>query len=63
MDRNYVSSFEQFLNLYKAQHPKTDDEQREGRALLWDKIPMISADPSPADDELKQPSYPYYKSV
>ncbi|MDR5853129.1 DUF3460 family protein [Caballeronia sp. LZ003] len=46
MDRNYVSSFEQFLNLYKAQQSKTDDDQREGRALLWDKIPMTA--PTPA---------------
>jgi hypothetical protein len=63
MDRDYISSFEQFLNLYKAKHPNTDEEQRLGRALLWDKIPVHNSDTSPVDGELKQPSYPYYKSV
>ena len=60
MKREYISNFEQFLNLLKQQNPGIDEEQRKGRALLWDKIPLQDAEPTPLDGKLTQPSYVYY---
>lgn len=33
----YVSEFDQWLRKYKQEHPETEQQQREGRARLWDK--------------------------
>ena len=33
----YVSEFDQWLRKYKQEHPETEHQQRQGRALLWDK--------------------------
>lgn len=58
----YVSPFERFLNEYKSTHPDVDTKQMEGRALLWDKLPM----PGQTTDEpygaagMPQPRYVYY---
>jgi len=60
MKREYVSNFEQFLNLLKQQNPHIDDEQRKGRALLWDKIPLQDAESQQPDSKLKQAPYVYY---
>ncbi len=37
MANNYESEITKFLKEYKADHPGTDERQREGRARLWDK--------------------------
>ncbi len=37
MARHYESEITQFLNQYKREHADTEQRQREGRALLWDK--------------------------
>ena len=37
MAKNYESEVTQFLNKYKADHPNTEQRQRDGRARLWDK--------------------------
>ena len=34
---NYESDTTQFIHQLKAQRPELDQQQREGRALLWDK--------------------------
>ena len=34
---DYASDTTQFLDQLKAQHPELEAEQRQGRALLWDK--------------------------
>lgn len=34
---NYESEATQFIQQLKAQRPELDAQQREGRALLWDK--------------------------
>jgi hypothetical protein len=60
MKGEYISNFEQFLNLLKQKNPNLDEEQRKGRALLWDKIPLQNAEPAPLEGSLKQPSYVYY---
>ena len=37
MAENYQSEITRFLQDYKAQHPDTEQRQREGRGLLWDR--------------------------
>lgn len=34
---HYVSDATNFINQLKADHPNLEQEQRQGRALLWDK--------------------------
>jgi Protein of unknown function (DUF3460) len=34
---NYESDATEFIHQLKAQHPELDAQQRQGRALLWDK--------------------------
>lgn len=36
----YQSDITQFINQLKSQKPTLEDEQRRGRALLWDKQPV-----------------------
>ncbi|MEY3475338.1 MAG: hypothetical protein RL087_1796 [Pseudomonadota bacterium] len=33
----YTSDVTQFIQQLKAERPRLEDEQRQGRALLWDK--------------------------
>lgn len=35
----YISDFTHFLKQYKETHPETEQQQRAGRALLWDRPP------------------------
>ena len=52
----YVSEFDQWLKKYKQQHPETEQQQREGRALLWEK----RSDQIKATITNKQQGYVYY---
>jgi len=52
----YVSEFDQWLKKYKQQHPETEQQQREGRALLWEK----RSDQITATVTNKQQGYVYY---
>jgi len=52
----YVSEFDQWLTKYKQQNPKTEQQQREGRALLWEK----RSDQIKATVTNKQQGYVYY---
>jgi hypothetical protein len=52
----YVSEFDQWLKKYKQQHPETEPQQREGRALLWEK----QSDQIKATVTNKQQGYVYY---
>lgn len=55
----YVSEFDQWLRKYKQEHPETENKQREGRALLWDKRPDQVHKPSAAVTN-RQQGYAYY---
>jgi hypothetical protein len=59
MTERYVSEFDQWLRDYKKQHPDTEWEQREGRALLWDKRPEEVDTPRSVITN-KQTGYVYY---
>ena len=52
----YVSEFDQWLKKYKQQNPETEPQQREGRALLWEK----RSDQITATVTNKQQGYVYY---
>jgi hypothetical protein len=60
---SYQSDVTQFLNQLKQQKPTLEEEQRKGRALLWDKQP-IDLDERDAQQEskVKQTSYVYYQN-
>lgn len=36
----YKSDITAFIEQLKSEHPGLDEEQRSGRALLWDKAPL-----------------------
>ena len=52
----YVSEFDQWLKKYKQQNPETEQQQREGRALLWEK----RSDQIKATVTNQQQGYVYY---
>jgi hypothetical protein len=52
----YVSEFDQWLKKYKQQNPETEQQQREGRALLWEK----RSDQIKSTVTNKQQGYVYY---
>ncbi len=60
---SYQSDVTQFLNQLKQQKPALEDDQRKGRALLWDKQP-IDLDERSAQQQsrVKQNSYVYYQN-
>ena len=58
--KSYVSEFDQWLMKYKQDNPDTEQRQREGRALLWDKRPDQVHKPKAVVTN-KQDGYVYYK--
>lgn len=40
MVKKYVSDFNRWLIKYKQDNPTTEQQQRQGRALLWDRPPV-----------------------
>jgi 7,8-dihydro-6-hydroxymethylpterin-pyrophosphokinase len=59
----YQSDITQFLNQLKEQKPQLEDEQRRGRALLWDKQPIDLDERSEQQAaRVKQTSYVYYQN-
>jgi len=54
----YQSDITQFLNQLKQQHPTLEEEQRRGRALLWDKRP-INLDERAQQQASRVPQTPY----
>ncbi|WP_198155251.1 DUF3460 family protein [Candidatus Burkholderia verschuerenii] len=59
----YQSDITQFINQLKEKNPKLEGEQRQGRALLWDKQPIdLDERKSVQDSRVKQTSYVYYQN-
>lgn len=54
----YESEATQFLNKLKQSNPKLEENQKQGRSLLWDKGP-IDLDTSRRNAESKIPQSPY----
>ena len=59
----YQSDVTQFLNQLKQQKPTLEEEQRKGRALLWDKQPIdLDERSAQQTSRVKQTSYAYYQN-
>lgn len=57
----YESEITQFLKTLKQERPSMESEQREGRALLWDKTP-IDLDERARTDASRVAQKPYVYS-
>lgn len=59
----YQSDITQFLNQLKDQKPQLEEQQRKGRALLWDKQPIdLDERERQQASRVKQTSYVYYQN-
>ncbi|HEX7686000.1 MAG TPA: DUF3460 family protein [Trinickia sp.] len=59
----YQSDITQFINQLKTQKPTLEDDQRRGRALLWDKQPIdLEERSAQQQSRVKQTSYVYYQN-
>lgn len=58
--QRYESDITQFIKELKQKNPKLEDEQRAGRALLWDKSPVdLDALDRAKESNVKQQPYVY----
>lgn len=56
----YESKITQFLHELKQKNPKLEEQQREGRARLWDKAPLdLDARERAEQSRVKQQAYVY----
>ncbi|MBS0321859.1 MAG: DUF3460 family protein [Proteobacteria bacterium] len=60
--RNYVSDHTKFIRDLIAKEPEIVDEQREGRAIWWDKTPRELAERR-VMDQGRVPQKPYVYGV
>nr|WP_306805929.1 DUF3460 family protein [Caballeronia sp. BR00000012568055] len=59
----YQSDITQFINQMKEKNPKLESEQRQGRALLWDKQPIdLDERKNQQDSRVQQTPYVYYQN-
>jgi hypothetical protein len=59
----YQSDITQFINQLKAQKPSLEEEQRLGRALLWDKQPIdLDERAKQKTSRVEQTPYVYYQN-
>jgi Protein of unknown function (DUF3460) len=56
MNRSYISEATAFIQSLKANNPQLEQSQRDGRALLWDKLVSLS---DLANKNNKVPNKPY----
>lgn len=55
----YTSDVTSFIKEMKAAKPTLENEQRQGRALLWDKRIDLNAQAEYGDSTVRQQSYVY----
>ncbi|CAM2148816.1 Acetyl-coenzyme A carboxylase carboxyl transferase subunit alpha [Pararobbsia alpina] len=59
----YQSDITQFINKLKADRPQLEEEQRKGRALLWDKQPIdLEERAEQKESRVEQTPYSYYQN-
>lgn len=59
----YQSDITQFINQLKQQEPQLEEQQRKGRALLWDKQPIdLDERERQQASRVRQTSYVYYQN-
>jgi hypothetical protein len=62
--QRYESEITQFIKSLKAKNPKLEEQQRAGRALLWDKAPIdLDAQNRAKESRVKQQAYVYQSKV
>jgi Protein of unknown function (DUF3460) len=61
--KHYKSDTTAFIEHLKARKPTLEDEQRHGRALLWDKALDANAQAAFADARVAQQPYVYQTKV
>lgn len=57
--KSYTSDVTSFIEELKARKPTLENEQRQGRALLWDKRIDLDAQAEYGDATVAQQSYVY----
>ena len=55
----YESDITQFLNQLKKDRPQLEEEQRKGRALLWDKPQDLETTQANEASRIPMKAYPY----
>lgn len=58
--KHYKSDVTSFIEKLKAEKPTLEAEQRQGRALLWDKHIDLDAQADQQDARVPQQAYVYY---
>ncbi|MEJ0004125.1 MAG: DUF3460 family protein [Pararobbsia sp.] len=59
----YQSDITQFINQLKTDKPSLEDDQRKGRALLWDKQPIdLEERAEQTASRVRQTPYSYYQN-
>lgn len=62
--QRYESEITQFIAALKVKNPQLEEEQRAGRALLWDKTPRdLDAQDRTNDSRVAQQSYVYQNKL
>lgn len=60
----YQSDATRFLNSLKTKNPRLEEDQRKGRALLWDKQAIdLDEQATLRHARVAQPPYPYFMTV
>ncbi|MEY3996324.1 MAG: hypothetical protein RL344_667 [Pseudomonadota bacterium] len=59
MNRSYISEATAFIQSLKANNPQLEQSQRDGRALLWDKLVSLSDLANQSNKNNKVPNKPY----
>jgi hypothetical protein len=58
--QRYESEITKFINELKQKNPQLEEQQREGRALLWDKAPIdLDQRERGEDSRVRQQAYVY----
>lgn len=57
--KHYKSDVTSFIEELKARRPNLEEEQRRGRALLWDKRVDLDAQAAAAESRVPQKPYVY----
>lgn len=62
--QRYESDFTQFITALKEKNPALEEQQRAGRALLWDKVPRdLDAQDRTRESSVSQQSYVYQNKL
>ncbi|TCS34006.1 uncharacterized protein DUF3460 [Paucimonas lemoignei] len=61
---HYESDITRFIKELKQKNPKLEEQQRAGRALLWDKSPLdLDSRKRAEESRVKQQAYVYQNKV